>query len=160
MLGRFQRADLVPEGFAVVSVHNVGEQLQIVLRARCTVRFCPDCGCPSRRVQGRYPRNPSDLPFGGRHVSLLIEARRFWCDCVVCSRRIFCEPFDRRVLARQGRRTSRLETIVSSARAGAGRQARSCIRQAFDGARKQGYVVAGRTAACCSAICRAQCDWH
>ena len=112
MHGRFQRADLAPEGFAVVSVHIAGEQLQIVLRARCTMTFCPDCARPCRRVQSRYLRRPSDLPVGGRSVSLLIEARRFWCDSVVCRRRIFCELFDSRVLARYGRRTARLETIV------------------------------------------------
>ena len=31
---------------------------------------------------------------------------------VVCRRRIFCEPFDRGVLARYAQRTARLETIV------------------------------------------------
>lgn len=112
MHGRFQRADLAPEGFAVVSVHTVGEHLQILLRARCAMTFCPDCARPCRRVQSRYLRRPWDLPIGGRHVSLVIEARRFWCDSVVCSRRIFCEPFDRDVLARYARRTARLETIV------------------------------------------------
>jgi len=57
-------------------------------------------------------RRPSDLPLGGRQVVLMIEARRFWCDAVVCGRHIFCEQFDEGVLARYGRRTQRLETIV------------------------------------------------
>ena len=39
-------------------------------------------------------------------------ARRFWCDAVLCRRRIFCEQFDNGVLSRYGRRTQRLETIV------------------------------------------------
>ena len=39
-------------------------------------------------------------------------ARRFWCDAVLCGRRIFCERFNDGVLARYGRRTERLETIV------------------------------------------------
>jgi hypothetical protein len=39
-------------------------------------------------------------------------ARRFWCDAVLCGRRIFCEQFDDGVLGRYGRRTQRLETIV------------------------------------------------
>ncbi|MGE8134071.1 transposase family protein [Novosphingobium subterraneum] len=41
------------------------------------MRLCPDCGRPCRRVQSRYLRRPSDLPIGGRCISLLIEARRF-----------------------------------------------------------------------------------
>ena len=43
---------------------------------------------------------------------MAIVARRFWCDVVLCGRRIFCEQFDNGVLARYGRRTQRLETIV------------------------------------------------
>ncbi len=39
-------------------------------------------------------------------------ARRFWCDAVLCVRRIFCEWLDNDVLACYGRRTQRLETIV------------------------------------------------
>lgn len=38
--------------------------------------------------------------------------RRFWCDAVLCGRRIFSEQFGQAVLARYGRRTERLETIV------------------------------------------------
>lgn len=37
---------------------------------------------------------------------------RFLCDSVLCGRRIFCEQFDKDVLACYGRRTQRLETIV------------------------------------------------
>jgi len=112
MHGRFQRANLAPEGFTVVSVYDDREQCHILLRSRRPMGLCPDCGQPSRRVQSRYLRRPSDLPLGGRRVVLMIEARRFWCDAVVCRRRIFCERFDHGVLARYARRTQRLETIV------------------------------------------------
>jgi len=99
MHGRFQRARLVPEGFAVVSLQSVGDDFQIQLRSRCGSGVCPDCGRPSQRVQSRYLRRPSDLPLAGRRVVLTIQARRFWCDTVVCGRRIFCERFDVGVLA-------------------------------------------------------------
>ena len=112
MPGRFHRANLAPEGFVVVSVHSVGENFHILLRSRCSEGTCPDCGRPSRRVQSRYVRRPSDLPLSGRRGILLIEARRFWCDAVVCGRRIFCEQFNKGVLTRYSRRTQRLETIV------------------------------------------------
>jgi len=112
MHGRFQRARLAPEGFVVVSVQNVGDDFEIMLRSRRGSGVCPDCGRRSRRVQSRYVRRPSDLPLAGRRVVLTILARRFWCDTVVCGRRIFCEQFDVGVLARYGRRTQRLETIV------------------------------------------------
>ena len=93
-------------------MQSVGEDVQILLRSRCIFAVCPDCGRPFRRVQSRYVRRPSDLPLGGRRVVLKILTRRFWCDTVVCRRRIFCEQFDEGVLARYARRTQRLETIV------------------------------------------------
>jgi hypothetical protein len=43
---------------------------------------------------------------------LTVVTRRFWCDAVLCGQRIFCEQFGDNVLARYGRRTQRLETIV------------------------------------------------
>lgn len=112
MHGRFQRARLAPEGFAVVSLQSDGDDFHIQLRSRCNSGACSDCGRLSQRVQSRYLRRPSDLPLAGRRVILTIHARRFWCDTVMCGRRIFCERFDIGVLARYGRRTQRLETIV------------------------------------------------
>ena len=112
MRHRFQRTSLAPPGFAVDEVMVVGECVQVRLRSRYPSGSCPDCGRPSRRVQSRYLRRPADLPLSGRRVELTIVARRFWCDAVLCGRRIFCEQFDSGVLARYGRRTQRLETIV------------------------------------------------
>ncbi|WFU07385.1 ISL3 family transposase (plasmid) [Rhizobium sp. CB3171] len=112
MQHRFQRTSLAPPGFAVDEVKVVAERVQVRLRSRYPMGSCPECGRPSRRVQSRYLRRPADLPLSGRRVELAIVARRFWCDVVLCGRRIFCEQFDNGVLARYGRRTQRLETIV------------------------------------------------
>lgn len=112
MQHRFRRASLAPNGFAVDDVKIAAESVQIRLRSRRPSGTCPDCGRPSRRVQSRYVRRPADLPLGGRRVELTIVARRFWCDAVLCGRRIFCEQFGDGVLARYSRRTQRLETIV------------------------------------------------
>ena len=109
---RFQRASLAPEDFSVSSVKIVGGSVQIQLRPRSCSGICPDCGRRSQRVQSQYIRRPADLPLGGRRVELIIEARRFWCDAILCGRQIFCERFDDGVLAHYGRRTQRLETIV------------------------------------------------
>eukprot|EP01035_Chromulina_nebulosa_P058194 gene58194-79699_t len=109
---RFQRASLAPDGFVVDAVKVAAESVQIQLRSRQSSGTCPGCGRESQRVQSRYMRRPADLPVGGRRVELTILARRFWCDAVLCGRRIFCEPFDDGVLARYGRRTQRLEMIV------------------------------------------------
>jgi hypothetical protein len=54
----------------------------------------------------------SDLPLSGRIVQLLLIARRFRCDAVLCGRQIFTERFAAGVLATSARRTARLASIV------------------------------------------------
>jgi transposase len=45
-------------------------------------------------------------------VRLVVAARRFYCDAVLCGRRIFTERFEAEVLAPWARRTARLDHIV------------------------------------------------
>jgi len=63
-------------------------------------------------VHSRYHRRVSDLPLSGRSVQLLVVARRFRCDAVLCGRQIFVERFASDVLAPSARRTGRLDCIV------------------------------------------------
>jgi transposase len=108
----FKRAELAPEGFVVDQVEVEGARVGLRLRSRLPFGICPGCGRQSRRVQSRYLRRPADLPIGGRRVELTVVVRRFWCDAVLCGRRIFSEQFGPNILARYGRRTERLKTIV------------------------------------------------
>jgi hypothetical protein len=48
----------------------------------------------------------------GKPVRLVVVARRFHCDAVLCGRRIFAERFEEDVLAPWARRTARLDHIV------------------------------------------------
>ena len=73
---------------------------------------CPGCGTRSERVPSRYCRRLADLPIAGSPVRLMLRARRFYCNAVLCGRRVFAERFDRHVLAPWARRTTRLEHIV------------------------------------------------
>ena len=54
----------------------------------------------------------TDLPLSGRIVQLLVIARRFRCDAVLCGRQIFTERFAEGALAPSARRTARLDSIV------------------------------------------------
>ena len=54
----------------------------------------------------------ADLPIAGRGVRLLIMARLFYCEAMLCGRRIFAERFDANLLAPWARRTARLDHIV------------------------------------------------
>ncbi|MCD9910075.1 transposase family protein, partial [Bradyrhizobium japonicum] len=106
------RFSLVPRGFVVESAYYEGDKAVIEIRASGSVGLCPLCGTVSRRVHSRYRRRVTDLPLSRRIVQLLVVARRFRCDAVLCGRQIFTERFDEGVLAPSARRTARLDSIV------------------------------------------------
>jgi transposase len=87
------RSSLVPHGFVVESAYYEGDRAVIAVRASGSVGLCPSCGTVSRRVHSRYRRRVTDLPLSGRIVELLMIARRFRCDAVLCGRQIFTERF-------------------------------------------------------------------
>jgi transposase len=105
------RSSLVPRGFVVESAYYEDDKAFIEIRASGSVGQCPLCGTVSRRVHSRYRRRVTDLPLSGRIVQLLVIARRFRCDAVLCGRQIFTERFEG-VLAPSARRTARLDSIV------------------------------------------------
>ena|SRR6516164_10924673 len=100
------RSSLVPRGFVVESAYYEGDKAIIAVRASGSVGLCPSCGTVSRRVHSRYLRRVTDLPLSGRIVQLLVIARRFRCDAVLCGRQIFTERFAEGVLAPSARRTA------------------------------------------------------
>src|SRR5229473_7504126 len=103
---------LVPRGFVVDGTSSDGPGLVIAVRPVRRTSNCPECGTNSERVHSRYRRRLADLPLAGRPVRLVVVARRFHCDAVLCGRRIFVERFDQDVLAPWARRTARLDHIV------------------------------------------------
>ena len=82
------RSSLVPRGFVVESACYEGDKAVITVRASGSVGRCPSCGASSRRVHSSYRRRVTDLPLSGRVVKLLVIARRFRCDAVLCGRQI------------------------------------------------------------------------
>jgi hypothetical protein len=77
-------------------------------------RYSPDAVIFPRTdpsVRCRYRRRVTDLPLSGRIVQLLVIARRFRCDAVLCGRQIFTERFAEGVLAPSARRTARLGLV-------------------------------------------------
>jgi transposase len=108
----FRASALVPRGFSVKETISDGAELLIAVRPVAKTSTCPGCRRPSGRVHSRYRRSLADLPIAGRRVRLIAHVRRFYCDTVLCGRRIFAERFDEDVLAHRARRTSRLEYIV------------------------------------------------
>jgi hypothetical protein len=103
---------LVPRGFEVESAFCDGAMTVITVRPTSGTSLCPGCGASSRRIHSRYQRRLTDLPRAGRQVRLMIMARRFRCDTLLCGRRIFTERFNDGALAPWARRTARLDLVV------------------------------------------------
>ncbi len=78
------RSSPVPRGFVVESACYEDDKAVITVRASGSVGLCPSCGTVSRRIHSRYRRRVTDLPLSGRVVELLVIARRFRCDAVLC----------------------------------------------------------------------------
>ncbi len=105
-------SSLVPSGFVVEGVSNDLVGTIIAVRPAGKTSQCPGCGTVSARIHSRYRRQLADLPIANRPVRIVVHARRFHCDAVLCGRRIFVERFDKNVLAPWARRTTRLDHIV------------------------------------------------
>ena len=103
---------LVPRGFDVESAFCDGATTVITVRPTSGESLCPGCGAGSRRIHSRYQRRLTDLPLAGRQVRLMVVARRFRCDTVLCGRRIFTERFEDGALVPWARRTARLDLVV------------------------------------------------
>lgn len=108
----FRSSALVPHGFSVAAIESEDVAVRITIHAKSSEGACPCCGRISARVHSRYHRRLSDLPLSGRTVQLIVMARRFYCDAVLCGRRIFTERFPENILAPWARRTARLDHIV------------------------------------------------
>lgn len=120
---------LVPPGFEVMSSVCDGAMTMITVRHSGKASCCPGCGAPSGRIHSQYLRRLADLPLSGRPVRLVVVARRFRCDAVLCSRRIFTERFDDGVLAPWARRTARLDYVVHHLGLALGGRPAACFAQ-------------------------------
>ena len=107
-----RRSSLVPAGFVVESAFCDADRTVITVRPSQGFGLCPSCGTVSHRVHSHYRRRVRDLPLSGRIVELVIIARRFRCEAVLCGRQIFTERFAEGILAPSARRTARLDGIV------------------------------------------------
>ena len=74
------------EALTVADDHITIVAATIRRRARC-----PACQRCSTRVHSRYWRTVADQPWGGRPVSIRLQARRFRCTNKACAQRIFVE---------------------------------------------------------------------
>jgi transposase len=89
-----------------------GDQtLVVVLRSTAPTALCPGCQHPSARIHSHYERRPTDLPWGGTPLRLLLRVRKFFCSTPTCPRRIFTERLPG-VIAPSARTTTRLTKLL------------------------------------------------
>lgn len=112
MVHSLRPSALVPRGFVIDETASADDSIILAVRSADMSSPCPGCGTRSERIHSRYHRRLTDLPIAGKSVRLVIAARRFYCDAVLCCRRIFAERFEADVLAPWVRRTARLDHIV------------------------------------------------
>ena len=102
--------ELLPEGLFLKTLSIGAGHVSISAAPGTRRSSCPLCGRGSSRVHSRYWRTVSDLPWHGIRVTLLVRARRFFCDEPYCERRIFCERLPD--VAARARKTGRLEEAL------------------------------------------------
>lgn len=85
----------------------------IVLEAEATTRTarCPTCGVISQQIHDHYDRHPSDLPWRGFPVHLILRVRRFRCRNQQCQRATFAEDFAPS-LPRRAQRTADVDSLL------------------------------------------------
>jgi len=102
-------------GSGLVLESMTSDAARVILRLAMASRTaaCPLCGQAATRVQSRYWRTLTDVPWQGVPVQVKLRVRRFWCDTVACARRIFAERVPR-LAAPYARRTCRCSDVLTA----------------------------------------------
>ncbi len=101
------------EGLHIGRVTVSANELLVQVLSSSPKACCPLCGAQAERIHSRYTRQVADLPCVGRHVTLLLTVRKFFCPTATCPRTIFAEQFPELVPS-YARLTTRLrEALVA-----------------------------------------------
>ncbi len=85
---------LIPPSLHVDALLVADDAVTIRAISESTNVRCPLCGDPTDRIHSRFTRILADVPWAGIVVRLHVQVRRFFCDNLVCPRRIFVERLD------------------------------------------------------------------
>jgi Transposase/zinc-finger of transposase IS204/IS1001/IS1096/IS1165 len=81
------------DGLFIERVTASARELLVQVFSSLPNASCPLCGVQAWCIHSRYIRRVADLPSAGRHVTLLLSVRKFFCPNPACSRTIFAEQF-------------------------------------------------------------------
>ena len=98
-------------GLVLQDIRFVDEEVIAVLMSTAPTAPCPLCGATSSSIHSYYRRAPTDLPWGGHPVKLILCVRKFFCRVPYCERRIFTERLPT-IVAPWARTTQRLTMLL------------------------------------------------
>src|SRR6266568_3596877 len=81
----------LPEGLEIATIETIDDLLVVYIVSTKVKAYCPRCFCLAKRRHSRYTRVVADLPCAGFRVQLRLQMRKFFCENVNCSRKIFTE---------------------------------------------------------------------
>ena len=96
-------SQLLPDHFLAIRQQVSPTSIQIDVLATQSTGICSACQTPSGKVHRFYKRKLADLPISGKPVTLHLHLRKFFCNNVDCSRKIFAQtlpamkPYARRL---------------------------------------------------------------
>jgi hypothetical protein len=99
------------DGLLIERVTASANELVVHVVSQSSRACCPLCGVQASRIHSRYTRRVADLPCVGRHVTLLLTVRKFFCPRPNCPRKIFAEQFPELVQS-YARLTTRLRDAL------------------------------------------------
>lgn len=101
------------EGLELTEIERQEDQLVLHVTATSSTARCPLCGQPANRLHRRYRRVVKDLPCPGQQVQLILHVRKFFCDTVACTRKVFAERLAH-LVAPWAQMTTRLTQALQS----------------------------------------------
>jgi transposase len=81
------------DGLYIEQVTPSTHELLVRVISSSPTACCPLYDVQTWRIHSRYTRRAADLPCAGRHITLLLTVRKFFCPNAACPRKIFAEQF-------------------------------------------------------------------
>src|SRR5260370_32286694 len=103
----------LPTGLEVASMTIADDASRISVVATAEKSACPLCGEGATHVRSYYTRLVADLPCAGHRIQLILHVRKFRCDTLSCSRKVFAERLGSFVKA-WARKTTRLRQAIEA----------------------------------------------
>ena len=105
---------LPPElDFTLLKFHDTTTNIDFEVCSCQISSCCPLCHTISTKIHSRYLRMIGDLPVSGKIAKLKLQVRKFFCENLDCSRKIFTERFPEQ-LNSYSRRFERLNELITS----------------------------------------------